>query len=142
MTFTESFIALCREHPIEPEHVFRLGDWYYGIGQDINTHRPGETGMVLVNQNPRPGTASPGYFVWLPRLDQLLDMLEAADAFWARLEINDHEARPEHRFTAEAGLRSRQRMAAMGASREEAAYRLLLAVREAANVEERRPTAE
>jgi hypothetical protein len=72
----ESYIGLMKA--LRLEHEFHFGDWYYGISQDIYTNRPGELGMVALNQNPRPGPSDPNYFVWLPRLDQWLTLLTEA----------------------------------------------------------------
>jgi hypothetical protein len=155
MTFTESFIALCREYPLERET--REGD-YLAQWRDPHKFPPpadshpswfepsfavfvlcdecngGGAGKAPSDQQEWGGRTER----WIPRLDQLRDLLEAAMGghntdlcFFGNREVG---------YACEADYMSIN-VQGKGSSPEEAAYRLLLAVREAANERKRRPPA-
>jgi hypothetical protein len=130
MTFTESYIALCREHPLE--RTWQLGDWHTWA------YQPDNLSALLVSRDsdgeldaPEPGYLdADGYpACWLPRLDQLLDMLEVKGFREVRIYPMGADWRMD---TADGPDKDRWLVSRPCSTREEAAYRLLLAVREAA----------
>jgi hypothetical protein len=79
MTFSDSYIALCRELRLKRE--MEPGDWGAEYGEVfaegarlfVEMHRPPGSKLVILPYD-RPAFTS----IWLPRLDQWLEMLEEA----------------------------------------------------------------
>jgi hypothetical protein len=124
VTFTPGYLELCRQNPIQ--RTLEAGDWLMtcGHGQTIGPNLCHAGGLLPTGPMSKDPLAT---VYWLPRLDQLLDLLEAAGHRY----IGFDWAATTDAWAAMAGVDVDREWyeSAIGDSREEAALRLLLKVR-------------
>ena len=126
MTFpAPEYLELCKKHPLE--RTFQEGDWIMrqsGFPPDfVMEWTPSVYPEGADGKWPHVHHKADQIVRWIPRLDQLLDLLEA-----------ESNGLPETvAFSGSEGFRGAEmgyEVSGPCTSREEAAYRLLLAVRE------------
>lgn len=124
--FAPEYIDLCRQHPIKK--VWEWGDYYFsadtakGIDPQIDL-------LTSKGHHPTPEAEHGQLFVawtWLPRLDQLLDLLEARGARDIHFLYIEASLGGNEKWLLRAA--ERHPLVGRGETREEAAYRLLLHV--------------
>jgi hypothetical protein len=127
--FDPVYVDLCRRQPLD--RSVREGDYFANLWDNFRQHevklasRDQTVQMHTFGAGNLPALKEAGGSVWLPRLDQLLDMLGEEGAHGVALVRCD-----EHPSCQRADLISPLvSHEGHGASREEATYRLLLEVR-------------
>lgn len=123
--FPPAYLNLCRDKPFERD--FEEGD--YVVYKESEDGRPA---AGLYHQTP--AGLYPESYSWVPRLDQLLDKLFYEEHvfdvgfYWAPAGSFDEE--PKEHWCCHRNVPEFMKAEGRGTCREEAAYRLLLTLRE------------
>ncbi len=122
--FPPTYLTLCQTERLQ--HDFEEGDWVVYLGGE--EPRPA---AALFHQTP--AGSYPESYAWVPRLDQLLELLSLEESAWD-LAFDwwpeaSWDALPEEHWRCSRMVPEFMAAEGRGSCREEAAYRLLLSLR-------------